>query len=190
MVRERQMSGQELVWEATRLLDLPETRDYEVIALRSQIWGPEVRAEVRTQDGRCLSVKVSEFETVDEVAVKIRRLINDVVGDYEPGRGIQPSSPFFVLPDSLEDFRGPTTGTVELPNRLLWNSSRPFDLSDEVRLRSMFRVVLREARAQDDLSTYVDKDSLLRLWPDLGLPDQIRMAWEDRFPELRDQRSS
>ena len=88
MVRERQMSGQELVWEATRLLDLPESRDYEVIALRSQIWGPEVRAEVRAQDGRSLSAEVSEFETVEEVAVKIRRLINDVVGDDEPGRGI------------------------------------------------------------------------------------------------------
>lgn len=37
MVSERQMSGQELVWEAVRLLDLPEDRDYEVIALRPEI---------------------------------------------------------------------------------------------------------------------------------------------------------
>lgn len=78
------MSGQELIWAATRLLDLPEDCDYEVIALRPEIWGPEVRAEVTVQGGRSLSVEVSEYETVEEVAVKIRRLINEVVDDDDP----------------------------------------------------------------------------------------------------------
>lgn len=81
MGRERQMSGQELVWEAVRLLDLPEDRDYEVIALRPQIWGTEVRAEVTDRSGRSLSVVVSEDETVEEIAVKIRRLIDELLDD-------------------------------------------------------------------------------------------------------------
>lgn len=95
-----------------------------------------------------------------------------------------PYSPSFVLPGSLDDLRGPRTGMVELPNRLMWNPSLPFDLSDEARLRSIIRIVLREARSQDDLRDYVDRDSLVRLWPELGLPERIRRAWEERFPEL------
>lgn len=98
-----------------------------------------------------------------------------------------PYSASFVLPDSLDDLRGPRTGTVELPNRLLWNASRPFDLVDEDRLRSMIRTVLREASTQDDLREYVDRESLVRLWPGLGLPERIRRTWEERFPELTEE---
>lgn len=76
MARERQMSGQELVWEPVRLLGLPEDRDYEVIALRPETWGSEVRAEVSVRDGRSSSAGVSEFETVEEVTAKIRKVID------------------------------------------------------------------------------------------------------------------
>lgn len=102
----------------------------------------------------------------------------------------EPYAPSFVVADSLDDLRGPYTGLVELPNRLLWNPSRPFDLSDDARLRSLIRIVLREARTQEDLHEYVDRDSLVRLWPELGLPEQIRRAWEERFTELRSESSS
>ncbi|MFF0228419.1 hypothetical protein [Streptomyces sp. NPDC004629] len=54
----------------------------------------------------------------------------------------------------------------------------------------MIRIVLREARSQDDLDQFVDRDSLVRLWPDLGLPDWIRRAWQERFTELGDGQSS
>ena len=95
-----------------------------------------------------------------------------------------PYEPPFVVADNLRSLHGPSTGEVVLPNRLLWNPSRPFDLSDEKRLRSMIRIVLREARPQDDLSEYVDRDGLIRFWDRLGLPDTLRKAWETRFPEL------
>lgn len=96
-----------------------------------------------------------------------------------------PYSPSFVVAETLDDLRGPASGEVSLPSHLLWNPSRPFDLSDEKRHVSMLRIVLREARSQQDLSDYVDRDSLVRLWSSLGLPDTIRRAWEDRFAELR-----
>ena len=95
-----------------------------------------------------------------------------------------PYEPAFVIADDLSSLHGPSSGEVVLPNRLLWNPSRPFDLSDERRLRSMIRIVLREARSQDDLSEYVDRNSLVRLWNGLGLPDRVRKGWEARFPEL------
>ena len=46
----------------------------------------------------------------------------------------QPYAPSFVVADSLDELRGPTCGEVTLPNRLLWNPSRPFDLADDDRL--------------------------------------------------------
>lgn len=100
------------------------------------------------------------------------------------GRRAEPDARPFVVADSLDDLCGPSAGMLELPDRLLWNPSRPFDLSDEVRLRSMIRIVLREARHQDDLIEYVDRDALVRLWGSLGLPRYIRDAWEAQFPEL------
>ncbi len=48
----------------------------------------------------------------------------------------------------------------------------------------MIRIVLREARHQDDLIEYVDRDALVRLWGSLGLPTYIRRAWEAKFPVL------
>lgn len=68
---------------------------------------------------------------------------------------------------------------MTLPNRLLWNESRPFGLR-----RSLIRIVLREALTQKDLADHIDRDSLALLWPSLGLPEAIAAAWEARFPEL------
>lgn len=95
-----------------------------------------------------------------------------------------PHTPSFVVADSLDDLHGPATGEVTLPNHLLWNPSRPFDVSDDKRLRSLLRIVLRDARSQEHLRAFVDRDGLVRLWAHLGLPTYIRHAWEERFPEL------
>lgn len=95
-----------------------------------------------------------------------------------------PSSPPFVVADSLDQLHGPSSGEVSLPKRLLWNPSRPFNLDDEKRARSMLRIVLREARQIDDLEAYVNRDQLTRLWGKLGLPDYVSEAWEQKFPEL------
>ena len=69
----RRMSGQELVWAATKLVDLP--AEYKVVALRPEIWGPKVNAQVVDGDGRAVSVEVSEFDTVEQFATNIRLLI-------------------------------------------------------------------------------------------------------------------
>lgn len=93
-------------------------------------------------------------------------------------------SDLFVIVESLTNLRGPATGEITLPNRLLWNPSRPFDLSDDVRVRSVLRIVLREACNPEDIEAYVNLDHLIRLWETLGLPTNIKAAWEGRFPEL------
>lgn len=101
-----------------------------------------------------------------------------------------PYVPPFIVAEYLDDLRGPTTGKVVLPNRLLWNPSEPFDLVDDEDLRAVMRIVLREARTQDDLSQYLSRENVIRLWGSLGLPTYIQKAWEARFPELLEEQQA
>jgi hypothetical protein len=48
----------------------------------------------------------------------------------------------------------------------------------------MYRTVLNEASSAADLRAWLDGRMLVRLWPTLWLPKQLRQLWEDRFPEL------
>lgn len=91
-----------------------------------------------------------------------------------------------VVAVSLADLKGPTEGIVELPLWLFWSSpDRAFDLSRPFMLRSMYETVLGEASRPEDLTAYLDGDTLIALWPDLFLPKGVRQAWEDLHPLLR-----
>lgn len=111
-------------------------------------------------------------------------------GRAAPGRvrhQARPGRPALVVPD-LADLRGPTAGTVELPLWLYW--SQPdlrFDLDDPDMRQWMYEIVLREAGGVEDLTTYLDRDMLIALWPRLYLPKGVRHAWEDRHPALRSE---
>jgi hypothetical protein len=96
-----------------------------------------------------------------------------------PGRGV-------MVAARLTDLRGPTEGTVELPLWLFWSSpGHTFDLGDRDMRLWMYQTVLREASRPEDLTTYLDGDTLVALWPDLYLPKGVRQAWEDAHPILR-----
>lgn len=87
---------------------------------------------------------------------------------------------------SLEDLRGPATGTVTLPLWLFWSCpGYTFDLGDRDMRRWLYETVLREASRPEDLTAYLNGDTLIALWPDLYLPKGVRQAWEDRHPVLR-----
>ena len=91
-----------------------------------------------------------------------------------------------VVAASLADLTGPTEGTVELPLWLFWSSpDRVFDLRQTFMLRAMYETVLGEARRPEDLTAYLDGETLIALWPDLFLPKGVRQAWEDLHPVLR-----
>jgi hypothetical protein len=89
-----------------------------------------------------------------------------------------------VVTATLDELHGPTSGVVELPNRLLWRADRRVDLDDPWSREWMYAVVLRESRNRDDLRAWLDADLLRRLWQDLNLPRGVRLAWQDRHPEL------
>jgi hypothetical protein len=86
----------------------------------------------------------------------------------------------------LADLRGPADGVIELPLRLFWSlPGHRFDLGDPDTRRWYYETVLREASRPDDLTAYLDGDTLARLWGGLFLPKGVRRAWEERHPALR-----
>jgi hypothetical protein len=96
-----------------------------------------------------------------------------------PGRWV-------TVAPSLADLRGPTEGTVELPLWLFWSCpGHTFDLGDRDMRQWLYQTVLREAGRLEDLTTYLDGDTLIALWPKLYLPKGVRQAWEDQHPVLR-----
>jgi hypothetical protein len=86
----------------------------------------------------------------------------------------------------LSALRGPVSGVVELPHRLVWAPSPAgrFDLDDPYDRIRMYEIVLREAVQPAELRTWLDADLLVGLWPQLYLPRGVRQAWEAVHPGL------
>jgi hypothetical protein len=91
-----------------------------------------------------------------------------------------------VVVASLADLHGPVEGAVELPLWLFWSApGHTFDLGDQDMRIWLYQTVLREASRPEDLTAYLDGDTLIALWPELFLPEGVRHAWEDQHPALR-----
>lgn len=86
-----------------------------------------------------------------------------------------------MIADSLH---GPTSGIVTLPHHLDWSGSSSYDLDEPAILATMYKTVLLEAATLEDLRTWLDRDRLTRIWPELWLPRALRRGWQERFPEL------
>jgi hypothetical protein len=89
-----------------------------------------------------------------------------------------------VVVSRLTRLHGPVTGVVRLGRRLNWSGRDTYDLDKPRRLASMYETVLREASNEDELAQWLDGPSLVRMWPSLVLPPQVRRLWEAHFPEL------
>lgn len=91
-----------------------------------------------------------------------------------------------IVATDLDGLRGPSRGTVELPLWLYWSGPSPaFDLGKPFMRRWLYEIVLREAASPEDLTSYLDRDTLIGLWPELYLPQGVRQAWEEYHPVLR-----
>jgi hypothetical protein len=96
----------------------------------------------------------------------------------------RPNRPVLVA-DSLDELTGPEHGVVELPQRLMWNPNRRFDLDDPDLLLWMYENVLREAIRRNELRQWINGHVLVRVWRKLNLPRPVRQAWEARHAQLR-----
>jgi hypothetical protein len=98
--------------------------------------------------------------------------------------------PVLVVAD-LVYLRGPVSGTVELPLWLFWSGASPaaggFNLDELVQRRSMSVIVLREACKATDLTSFLDRETLVSMWPEVSrrLRLQVRAAWGDQHQCLR-----
>jgi hypothetical protein len=90
-----------------------------------------------------------------------------------------------VTVSDLSELCGPTSGVVELPHRLFWQPERQVNLDRPALLAWMYETVLREATTVEELRSWLDGPTLVRLWSDLFVPRGVRRAWEERHPSLR-----
>jgi hypothetical protein len=100
-----------------------------------------------------------------------------------PGSSYADQRPYAVV-ESLDDLRGPNSGVVTLDQRLHWSGIATFDLGDRRRQAMLYETVLREASDAGDLVRWLDGAMLVRLWPNLVLPRQVRGLWQSRFEQL------
>ena len=87
------------------------------------------------------------------------------------------------LPADLPELRGPLIGMVRLPLRVYASGQGPtrsFDLSNEVERIELYEIVLTDGTAED-VSRYVNREELLRLWPRLWLPPYVRQVLAPRL---------
>ena len=87
------------------------------------------------------------------------------------------------LPADLAELRGPLTGIVRLPLHVYASGQGParsFDLSNEAERIELYEIVLTDGTAED-ISRYVNREELLRLWPRLWLPPYVRQVWDPRL---------
>jgi hypothetical protein len=47
-----------------------------------------------------------------------------------------------------------------------------------------YRVVLSEAKPAE-VAEYLDRETLIRIWPSIGLSQKAKQSWEARFPKLK-----
>lgn len=90
----------------------------------------------------------------------------------------------YVVPDTLDELTGPTTGVVELPLHLDWSEQRRYNLDDPRQLSLMYEVVLREAQNVEDLRRFVNGAALQAAWSRMFLPQRVRALWQAHFPAL------
>jgi len=89
-----------------------------------------------------------------------------------------------VLPRSLDLLTGPTTGVIRLPRHLDWSGNAVYDLDAPGRLVDLYRTVIIEAAAPEDLYAYLEAATLRRLWSSIWLPAAVRESWQARFADL------
>lgn len=126
---------------------------------------------------------------------EVRRAAND---GRRKGAGTRPPDDYlpygarkpYVIADSLGGLHGPTSGSVTLPRHLDWSGDAVYNLDKPARLASMYKTVLNEAASVDDLNAWLDKQTLLQVWPSLWLPPRLRQLWEHRFAALAATRIS
>ncbi|MEV6345432.1 hypothetical protein [Actinoplanes sp. NPDC051851] len=84
-----------------------------------------------------------------------------------------------------DEFTGPRTGVVELPNRIFWSGVPAFDVENAPRRLTLYTTLIGDGQ-RADLARWINRDLLVRDWPKIRmLTAQVLVrAWEGLLPEL------
>jgi excisionase family DNA binding protein len=119
-----------------------------------------------------------------EPAVQAGKRVDRQRGAVTEQRRYADHRPYPDPPARLADLNGPTSGVVELPITIDWGPRRRYDLGTDADRRIVYERVLREAGDAEEVGRYVNGAVLVDVWSRLWLPQRVRRAWEQRFPEL------
>ena len=89
----------------------------------------------------------------------------------------------FQTPESLDVLHGPTSGQVRVPAHICTAPDPVYNIDRLARRRSFYSAVVRDGLPEDQ-AAFLDRETLLELWPDLNLPRRCRETWTAKFPEL------
>jgi hypothetical protein len=94
-----------------------------------------------------------------------------------------------AIPDDVDDPSiTKASGRVTLPRHIYWSGEDPqrkeWDLADPLQLELVYRMVMLEG-GDDDVRHFIDVDELIRMWPNLFLPERVRTAWGAWLRERR-----
>lgn len=91
----------------------------------------------------------------------------------------------YDAPDSLDELRGPASGTVTLSKGSFWApNASPITIDTFDGLHLAYRNVIVNGTKSEQVRI-LNRDRLISAWPRLNLPDRARRTWETQFPELR-----
>lgn len=93
---------------------------------------------------------------------------------------IGPTSRPVSIPDDFAiDRERKPRGKIKLPRHVYWSEeNRIWDLSDDRVLRHLYETVMTEGR-REDVTRYLDIETLLEHWDSLVLSSHVREAWSD-----------
>lgn len=89
-----------------------------------------------------------------------------------------------LIPENLDDLHGPTRGVVTLPTWIDWTPRKTYNLDDKFDRAAFYQVVISEAKPSE-MAEYLDRETLIRIWPSIGIGKQAAQTWEQHFPQLK-----
>lgn len=90
----------------------------------------------------------------------------------------------YALPRSLDALEGPSSGRIELPHDVFWApGGGELSLDSDDTLAQAYQALLSEGD-EAQITHLVNKENIIRIWPNLNLPIRVARDWEMRFPEL------
>ena len=101
-----------------------------------------------------------------------------------PGAGDQLLFQGFEVVADLDSLSGPSSGFVDVPRHLV-DGDLPelVDVADPVQRAVLYRRLHARGTATEQ-AELINRDVLLRLWPQRIAPHAVVQVWERRFPEL------